>query len=52
MAGGQSWCQDFSFGLTMEGPRGVSLHPDSDSRLGEALQLGHEILAPRVHLGP
>lgn len=52
MAGGKSWCQGCSFGLTMEGPRGVSLHPNSDSRLGEPRQLGYEILSPGVGLGP
>lgn len=35
MAGGKSWCLGCSFGLTTVRPRGVSLYPDSDSRLGE-----------------
>lgn len=34
MAGGKSWCQGFSFGLTVVGHRAVSLHPDLGSRLG------------------
>lgn len=41
-----------SFGLTVEGPRGVSLHSNSDLRLGELRQLSHESLSPRVGLGP
>ncbi|KAF5911393.1 hypothetical protein HPG69_018696 [Diceros bicornis minor] len=47
MAGGKSWCQGFSFGLTVVGHRAVSLHPDLGSRLGEPLQLRCEGLTPR-----